>query len=835
LHALLTEVGLTHDEYQQFVSRLGRQPNKVELGMAGAMWSEHCGYKHSKPLLRLFPTKGARVLQGPGENAGVVDIGDGWAVALKIESHNHPSAVEPVEGAATGVGGIVRDIFTMGGRPVALLNSLRFGPLTDPRTRYLFGGVVAGIGGYGNCIGVPTVGGEIYFDPSYAGNPLVNAMCVGLLRKEKLMRAVASGLGNPVMLVGADTGRDGIHGATFASDTLGEDSLQDRPAVQVGNPFLEKCLMEACLKLLDIEGLVVGMQDLGAAGLTSSAVECAARAGSGIEIDLAQVPRRERGMNAYEIMLSESQERMLVIVTSGREEEAREVFTRWGLHSNVIGYVTEDGMVRVYDGPLLAAELPAKLLADDVPIRYVAGRPDPAMGPLQHPDWDALLPHEDEHTRYDSALLDVLASPNVASKERVFRTYDHTIGSNTVLQPGQADAAIVRVKGTRKAIALTTDCNSRYCYLDPYSGGAHAVAEAARNLSCVGAEPLAVTDCLNFGNPEDPYVFYQMEGAVNGIADACNALGIPVVSGNVSLYNDTNGVAVLPTPVVGMVGLLEDADLHAGMALREGLVIGMLGAWPHAEEHYGVGAPLLGASQYVETCLGHKAGTPPFVDMDAEKHVQEACRAGIQARLVQAAHDCSDGGLGAALAEMCIAGGVGARVILNELMYPHHRHDLTATERFSSILRLGLMSFLPLDEQTRIFDGLAEVLGQRTMLTLRTELETIAAESGYPVQSEGLSAALARGGNFLSDSDDYLSPRTRSDVVLFSEEPSRILVGLTVEKWPELQTLARSFGVDLFLLGLAGGDQLVITRGDNRVVVDLPLPEVDSAWRNGLG
>ncbi|HEX8600888.1 MAG TPA: phosphoribosylformylglycinamidine synthase subunit PurL [Chloroflexia bacterium] len=834
LHALLAEVGLTHDEYRQFVSQLGRQPNMVELGMAGAMWSEHCGYKHSKPLLRLFPTKGERVLQGPGENAGVVDIGDGWAVALKIESHNHPSAVEPVEGAATGVGGIVRDIFTMGGRPIALLNSLRFGPLTNPHTRYLFGGVVAGIGGYGNCIGVPTVGGEIYFDPSYAANPLVNAMCVGLLRKERLMRAVASGLGNPVLLVGADTGRDGIHGATFASDTLGEDSLQDRPAVQVGNPFLEKCLMEACLEVLEIEGLVVGMQDLGAAGLTSSSVECAARAESGIEIDLAHVPRRERGMNAYEIMLSESQERMLVIVTSGREEEAREVFTRWGLHSNVIGRVTGDGMVRVYDGPLLAAELPAHLLADEVPIRYVTGRPDPLMDELQHPDWDALLPHEDEQTRYDRAVLDVLASPNVASKERVFRTYDHTIGSNTVLQPGEADAAVVRIKGTNKAIALTTDCNSRYCYLDPYAGGAHAVAEAARNLSCVGAEPLAVTDCLNFGNPENPHVFYQMEGAVNGIADACNALGIPVVSGNVSLYNDTNGVAVLPTPVIGMVGLLEDAGATVGMGLREGLIIGLLGSTPTGE-HYGTGAPLLGASQYVETCLGQKVGTPPRVDMDMEKRVQEACRAGIQAGLIQAAHDPSEGGLGTALAEMCIAGGVGARVILNELMYPHHRRPLTATERFSSILRLGLMAFLPLEEQTRIFEGLAEALEHQAMSTIRADLETATAESGYPVETEGLTAALSRGGDFLSNSDEYLSPRTRSDVILFSEEPSRILVGLTVEKWPELQALARSYGVDLFLLGLSGGDQLIVTRGDNQIVVDLPLPEVDNAWRNGLG
>jgi phosphoribosylformylglycinamidine synthase II len=669
---ILGEVGLTLDEYRLFVSRLGRQPNMVEVGMAGAMWSEHCGYKHSKPLLGKFPTKGPRVLQGPGENAGIVDLGDGWAAALKIESHNHPSAVEPVEGAATGVGGIVRDIFTMGARPVALLNSLRFGPLSDPRNRYLFGGVVAGIGGYGNCIGVPTVGGEIAFDPSYSGNPLVNAMCVGLLHSDKVMRSAASGVGNPVLLVGADTGRDGIHGATFASDTLGEDALQDRPAVQVGNPFLEKCLMEACLEVLDL-GIVVGMQDLGAAGLTSSSVECAAKAENGIEIDVALVPRRERGMNAYEVMLSESQERMLVTVARGREAEAQEVFTRWGLHSSVVGRVTDDGMVRILDGEQVAAEIPATLLADEVPIRYVQGTPDPALEELQHPNWASILPPEDEKTRYDDALLKVMASPNVASKERVFRTYDHTIGTNTVLQPGEADAAVLRIKGTRKGIALTTDCNGRYCYLDPYQGGAHAIAEAARNLSCVGAEPLAVTDCLNFGNPERPHVFYQMERAVEGMADACKALDVPVVSGNVSLYNETEGVAVLPTPVIGMIGLLEDVERRAGLAFREGLVIGLLGV---GDRGSGVGTgqegeqvidpphAALGASQYVETCLGLKVGTPPPVDFEAERNVQSACRAAIRAGLVDVAHDCSDGGLATTLAECCIAGRVGANITL---------------------------------------------------------------------------------------------------------------------------------------------------------------------------
>jgi phosphoribosylformylglycinamidine synthase subunit PurL len=791
LHALLAEVGLDFDEYLLLVERLGRQPNKVELGMAGAMWSEHCGYKHSRPLLRKFPTRGPRVLQGPGENAGVVDLGDGWAAALKIESHNHPSAVEPVEGAATGVGGIVRDIFTMGARPVALLNSLRFGSLSEPRTRYLFGGVVAGIGGYGNCIGVPTVGGEVGFDPSFSANPLVNAMCIGLLRSDKVMRASASGAGNPVLLVGADTGRDGIHGATFASDTLGEDALEDRPAVQMGNPFLEKCLMEACLEVLDL-GIVVGMQDLGAAGLTSSSVECAARGGAGIEIDLQHVARRERGMNAYEIMLSESQERMLVIVDRGREAEARAVFDRWGLHSDVIGRVTDDGIVRIYDGPELAAELPASLLADEVPIRYVAGAPDPALEALQHPDWDAVLPPEEPGIRYDHALLQVMASPNVASKERVYRTYDHTIGTNTALQPGEADAAVLRIKGTSRGIALTTDCNSRYCYLDPYAGGAHAVAEAARNLSCVGSEPLAVTDCLNFGDPERPEVFYQMESAVNGIADACNALGVPVVSGNVSLYNETSGVAVLPTPVIGMLGLLDDVDRRAALAFREGLAIGLLAPATHdgrrlpsvaddgrwtmdhgrrptlssTDERSGSrashgpssiahrpsspsvgGAPLLGASQYAETCLGLKAGMPPAVDFDAERAVQLACRTAIRRGIVDVAHDCSDGGLAAALAESCIAGHVGASVSLDEL--------------------------------------------------------------------------------------DTARPGLRSDVLLFAEEPSRIIVALPLQRWSELRDLASTLGARLYHLGTTGTAALQISRVE-RALIDLPVEDLKTAWESGL-
>ncbi|MEP6776426.1 MAG: phosphoribosylformylglycinamidine synthase subunit PurL, partial [Chloroflexota bacterium] len=636
-------------------------------------------------------------------------------------------------------------IFTMGARPVAMLNSLRFGPLTDPHNRYLFGGVVAGIGGYGNCIGIPTVGGEIYFDESYSGNPLVNAMCVGLIRSDRIMLALAKGVGNAVLLVGADTGRDGMHGATFASDTLGENSLEDRPAVQVGNPFLEKCLMEACLEVLDL-GVVVGMQDLGAAGLTSSAVECAAHAGTGIEIDLGMVPRRERGMNAYEIMLSESQERMLVIVEQGKQEEATAVFTKWGLHSTVIGKVTDDGLVRVYDGDTLAAEIPAYILADEVPIRYVTGEPDPAMDPIQHPDWDAILPAYHPHTDYTTQFIQVLSSPNVASKERVYRTYDHTIGSNTVLQPGQADAAVLRVKGTHKGIALTTDCNGRYCYLDPYEGGAHAVAEAARNLSCVGAEPIAVTDCLNFGNPERPHVFYQMESAVNGIADACNALGVPVVSGNVSLYNESEGVAVLPTPVIGMLGYLENVEHRADMAFRHDHKIALLQGLDVSGQ--GHGAELLGACQYLETVFGKKVGLPPRVDFTAERNVQYVCRTAIHEHILDVAHDCSDGGLAIALAEMCIAGSIGANI------------DLA-------------------------------VLGQSS------------------------------------------GAHHRDDVLLFAEQPSRILVALPTSKWSALQELATATGVGLVLLGETGGDALRISRDDS-TLVDTKIEIMDAAWRGAL-
>ncbi|MBI4321679.1 MAG: phosphoribosylformylglycinamidine synthase subunit PurL [Chloroflexi bacterium] len=643
----LAEVALTREEYDLIVQKLGREPTPVELGMFGAMWSEHCGYKNSKLLLGLFPTQSERVLQGPGENAGAVDIGDGLAVVMKIESHNHPSAIEPYQGAATGVGGIVRDIFTMGARPIALLDSLRFGPLNQPRNRYLTAGVVAGIGDYGNCIGVPTVGGEAFFAESYSGNPLVNAMCVGTIEASKLITAKATGAGNPLVLVGADTGRDGIHGATFASVELNEKSEERRPAVQVGNPFLEKLLIEACLELLDTD-YIVGMQDLGAAGITSSIVESASKGDAGVDVDVAKVSRREEGMTPYEVVLSESQERMLVVVKKGCEDRVKAIFDRWELHSDVIGVVTDDGLVRVREGGSIVAEIPAKILTEPPLYRREAVRPqylESAWGfdPEQLP----------EPANVGDVLLRLLGSLNIASKEWVYRQYDHTVQTNTLLAPGEGDAAVLRVKGTNKAIALATDCNARVCYLDPYQGGAIAVSEAARNVVCVGAEPLALTNCLNFGNPEKPDIFYQLDQAVRGMADACRQLGTPVISGNVSLYNETNGEAVYPTPVIGMLGLIEDVESRCSMGFKsEGDVVALLG------NATGAG---LGGSEYLQVVHGRVTGRPPGIDLEFEKRLQSCCLAAIRSGLLESAHDCSLGGLAVALAICCIAGGIGAR------------------------------------------------------------------------------------------------------------------------------------------------------------------------------
>jgi phosphoribosylformylglycinamidine synthase subunit PurL len=647
----LQEVALSSDEYRLAVRMLGRHPNDVELGIIGALWSEHCGYKTSKPLLKRLPTSGPRVLQGPGENAGAVDIGEGLAAVFKIESHNHPSAIEPYQGAATGVGGILRDVFTMGARPVALLDSLRFGPLDEPRQRYLFDGVVAGIGGYGNCIGVPTVGGEVYFDESYRHNCLVNAMCLGIIRHEALTRAVAAGPGNPVLLVGADTGRDGIHGATFASVELDEQSEERRPAVQVGNPFLEKCLMEACLELAG-DPRIVAMQDLGAAGLTSSTAELAWRGGCGIDLDVARVPRREWGMTPYEVMLSESQERMLLVVERGHEASIMAAFSKWDLHSEVIGTITDTERLVVRDGAEVVCELPLQMLIDDVPMRHPEAARPGHIDALLARDPLAAAPPFDART----ALLALLASPNIGSRRPIFRRYDHQVGDDTVIAPG-GDAALLRVKGTRLAVAATTDGNARYGRLDPRRGAEIAVAEAARNLVATGAEPLAVTNCLNFGNPEKPEVFWQLSEAIDGLAAACEALGTPVVSGNVSLYNDTTGVSIDPTPVIGMVGRLEDVDrrLTAGFKAAGDAVV-LIGP---------IGAEL-GGSEYQRLAHGTAEGPPPALDLALERRVQAAVREAAQKALLRSAHDCAEGGLAVALAECCLLGGLGVRASLPE-------------------------------------------------------------------------------------------------------------------------------------------------------------------------
>ena len=651
----LEDLALSPAEYEAIVERLGREPNALELGLFGSLWSEHCGYKHSKPLLAQFASDSPRLLVGQGaENAGAVSIGGGKAVVMKIESHNHPSAVEPYEGAATGVGGIVRDILSMGARPVALLNSLRFGPLTGARNRYLFSRVVAGISGYGNCIGVPDVGGEISFSESYSGNPLVNAMCVGLVDESDLVRSTAGQAGNVFVLVGADTGRDGIHGASGLASRTFEEEREMRPAVQVGNPFLEKVLIEACLELAATEH-VVGMQDLGAAGLSSACVEAADNAAAGFDIDVAAVPRRDAGMTPYEVMLSESQERMLVIARRGREDAVVDMLRKWDLHGVVVGRVTAGGRARVYDGGSLQGDVPVRLLADAPRYRPPARR-SARLDALQSRDLGKLpLPGSGP----DDMLLALLGAPNVASKEPVFRQYDHHVQTNTVVGPG-ADAAVLRVKGAPTGIALAVDGNGRYCHLDPYEGGKIAVAEVCRNLSVVGAEPVALTDCLNFGNPERPETYYELKECVRGMAEASRAFGAPVISGNVSLYNETEGRSIYPTPIVGGLGLLDDVAARCETAFRaEGDAVVLLGA-----ESLELDASALGGGEYLELVHGLVAGRPA-IDLEAELAVQKACRRAVRAGLLQSAHDCSDGGLAVALAECCIAGGVGFRASEN--------------------------------------------------------------------------------------------------------------------------------------------------------------------------
>jgi len=639
----LREVALTPDEYRVIVEQLKRAPNEVELGMLGVLWSEHCSYKSSKALLRRLPSTGPAVLQGPGENAGAVSIGEGWAAVFKIESHNHPSAIEPYQGAATGVGGIIRDVIAMGARPIALLDSLRFGPLPDSSRH--FEGVVAGIGGYGNCIGIPTVGGEIYFEDCYANNPLVNAMCVGLVRTDQLMRARAEGVGNSILLVGADTGRDGIHGASFASAELDENSSERRPAVQVGNPFLEKCLLEACMDLSHTDA-VVAIQDLGAAGLTSAVAECAGRVdGAGAWLDVARVPRRERGMTPYDVMLSESQERMLVVVQRGREREVESIFHAWELTSAIIGEVTDDGQLTVLDGRDQVARLPVRLLTDGAPMRRLVGvAPEPPLDLVV----DALPPLGDAGT----TLLRLLASPNLASRRGVFRRYDHMVGDATVVPPG-GDAAMLRVKGTRLGLAMTADCNAKYCHLDPHLGAQLAVAEAARNIIATGARPLAVTDCLNLANPDRPEVYWELEETVAGLAYACRAMELPIVSGNVSLYNDSNGEsAIYPTPVVGMIGVIDDYGKRVGAGFRaDGDFVLLIGS-SHND---------LGGSEYLKVEHGYIAGRPPALDLTREQAVNRVILTAAQSGYLHSAHDCAEGGMLVALAECSLLGGIGVR------------------------------------------------------------------------------------------------------------------------------------------------------------------------------
>jgi phosphoribosylformylglycinamidine synthase II len=651
---VLDRHGLKPEEFERIVQFMGREPNLTELGIFSVMWSEHCSYKSSRVHLRTLPTEGPQVLQGPGENAGAIDIGEGLAAVFKIESHNHPSFIEPYQGAATGVGGIIRDIFTMGARPIALLNSLRFGPLDQPGTRRLLDGIVAGIAGYGNSIGIPTIGGEIAFEPSYSGNPLVNVFCLGIAKASDIIKGVASGVGNAVYYVGAKTGRDGIHGATMASAEFDDKSAEKRPAVQVGDPFMEKLLLEACLEVMQTDTLI-GIQDMGAAGLTCSTTEMGSRGGAGIEIDVAHVPQRESGMTPYEIMLSESQERMLLVVKQGREAEVERIFEKWDLHAVHIGEVTSDGLLRVKSHGEVVAEIPNRALTDEAPVYHRPMERPEYLDAAQALDLSRLVPVAVAGAPND-ALLALLASPNIASKRWAYRQYDHMVQTNTMNLPGMG-AGVVRIKGTDRALAMSVDGNGRYCYLDPRLGAMLAVAEASRNVACAGAKPLGATNCLNFGNPERPAIMWQLAQAVEGIGEACRALGVPITGGNVSLYNETDGRAIYPTPVIGVVGLLEQADrLLTRRFQGTGHVIVLLGD----------GFGELGGSEYLKLAYGLVQGLPPVLDLAAERSLQDLLVALASESLVRSAHDCSDGGLAVTLAECCFdTAGAGAEVSIS--------------------------------------------------------------------------------------------------------------------------------------------------------------------------
>ena len=702
---IYTQFGVTDYEYNLICDFMGRKPNYTEIGVFSVMWSEHCSYKNSKPILKKFPVTGPRVLMGPGEGAGIVDIGDNQAVVFKIESHNHPSAVEPYQGAATGVGGIIRDIFSMGARPVALLNSLRFGNLENERVKYLFEHVVSGIAGYGNCIGIPTVAGEVMFDESYEGNPLVNAMCVGLIDHEKIQRGVAKGVGNPVFYVGPATGRDGIHGATFASVELSEESEEKRTAVQVGDPFMEKLVMEATLELIN-SGIVLGIQDMGAAGLTCSSAEMAAKAGNGLELYLDEVPQRETDMTPYEMMLSESQERMLFVVEPRHEAQAREIFERWGVICAKVGKVTDDGRLRLFHKGEEVGNMPVKALVDECPVYE-----KPSAVPAYYVENQSVDASDfAELTDLTGALEKVLASPTVASKEWVYNQYDYMVRTSTAVQPG-SDAAVVLIPGTRKALAMTTDCNGRYVHLDPEVGGRIAVAEAARNIVCSGAEPLAITDNLNFGNPEKPEIFWQLEKAADGMSEACVVLDTPVIGGNVSLYNENAKGAIYPTPVIGMVGLVHELDHITTQGFKsEGDIVFLIGE-TKAE---------FGGSELQYVMQGAAAGRPPELDLAVEKKVLGAVRSAIQQGLIASAHDLSEGGIAVAAAESCISGGIGAELeFATELRADH----LLFSESQSRILlsakpeKANALASL-LDEQGIIYVKAGKVTGSGLTISI---------------------------------------------------------------------------------------------------------------------
>ncbi|MCG4569130.1 phosphoribosylformylglycinamidine synthase subunit PurL [Enterococcus faecium] len=694
---IYAEWGLTDEEYRMIEEDiLGRMPNYTETGLFSVMWSEHCSYKNSKPVLRKFPTSGPHVLQGPGEGAGIVDIGDGLAVVFKAESHNHPSAVEPYEGAATGVGGIIRDIFSMGARPIALLDSLRFGELDNPRTKYLLEEVVAGIGGYGNCIGIPTVGGEIAFDPCYEGNPLVNAMCVGLIEHKHIQKGQAAGVGNSIMYVGAKTGRDGIHGATFASEEFNQEEEQQRSAVQVGDPFMEKLLLEACLELiLHHSDSLIGIQDMGAAGLVSSSSEMASKAGSGLILTLDEVPQRETGMTPYEIMLSESQERMLICVKSGEEEKIQELFQKYDLDAVTIGKVTDDGQYRLYHQGEEVANLPVDALAEDAPVYHKEMKE-----PARIAEFQQLAPYQPVIEEPGQVLLDLLQQPTIASKRSIYETYDSQVQTNTVVRPG-SDAAVMRVRGTNKALAMTTDCNARYLYLDPKIGGQIAVAEAARNIIASGGKPLAITDCLNYGSPDKPEVFWELSTSADGIAAACETLGTPVISGNVSLYNETDGQAIYPTPMIGMVGLIED---HKHITTQEfkksGDLIYILGK-TFAD---------FDGSELQKMQLGRIEGVIRNFDLSIEKRNQELVLTAIQNGLIESAHDCSEGGLAIALAESAFKHQLGISV----------QFELSSAQLFAETQSRFVLTVAP-ENKTRF----EEMMGDAAVLAGKVTDEAI--------------------------------------------------------------------------------------------------------------